>query len=149
MDLQTLIDRAEITDLVTRYVTAVDRRNWDLYRSVFTDDAHIDYTAVGGIAGSVEEMCSWLNTTLGMFEACQHLVSNFDIAVDGDQATATVMVFNSMQLPNHPVWATGGWYHHKLVRTPQGWRSRELTEEASWFKGFPKPQPKPKVEVES
>ncbi|NUO97472.1 MAG: SnoaL-like domain-containing protein, partial [Nonomuraea sp.] len=26
----------------------------------------------------------------------------------------------------------GGWYHHRLRRTPGGWRSEELVEEQSW-----------------
>jgi len=27
----------------------------------------------------------------------------------------------------------GGYYHHDLVRTPDGWRSRRLVEENRWF----------------
>ena len=54
VDLQTLSDRAEITDLLTRYARAVDRQDWDLSRSVFTPDARIDYTQVGRIAGNLE-----------------------------------------------------------------------------------------------
>lgn len=140
MDIQTLIDRAEITDLITRYATAVDHHDWDLYRSVFTPDARIDYTSAGGIAGSVDTVCRWLGEVLAMFEASQHFVSNIDITVNGDEATATAMVFNPMKLPDLPTWSMGGWYHHKLVRTPQGWRSRELTEETSWFQDMPQPQ---------
>ena len=53
MDADDLADRIAIGDLLTRYATAVDRRDWDLYRTVFTEDAHIDYTSAGGIAGGV------------------------------------------------------------------------------------------------
>ena len=53
---RSLADRLEIGDLLTRYATAVDRRDWDLYRSVFTTDAEIDYTSAGGIAGTVDEV---------------------------------------------------------------------------------------------
>lgn len=143
MDLQTLSDRAEITDLITRYATAVDRRDWDLYRSIFTPDAHIDYTSAGGIAGSLDEVSRWLGEVLAVFEASQHLVANFDVSVDGDRATATAMVLNPMKLSGQPVWGLGGWYHHKLVRTPQGWRSRELVEETSWIQGPPVPEEAP------
>lgn len=55
-ELEALADRLAIEDLLTRYASAVDRRDWGLYRSVFTDDAHIDYTSAGGIAGSLEEV---------------------------------------------------------------------------------------------
>ncbi len=139
MDLQTLIDRAEITDLLTRYAHAVDRQDWDLFRSVFTSDARIDYTQVGGIAGDLDTVVSFLSEALAVFEAMQHLISNIDIAIDGDEAKVTAMVYNPLKLPNTPVWATGGWYHHELVRTAEGWRSRSLLEEASWFHGVPEP----------
>ncbi len=141
MDLQALSDRAEIIDLITRYATAVDTRDWDAYRSVFTADARIDYTSAGGIAGSVSEMCAWLEQVLSMFSATQHLVTNFQIQVDGDEATATAIVLNPMQLEGQPVWTMGGWYHHRLVRTPEGWRSRELVEETSWTQGMGSPEP--------
>ena len=139
MDLQTLSDRAEITDLLTRYARAVDRQDWDLFRSVFTSDARIDYTQVGGIAGDVEEVAGFLSKVMPMFETIQHLISNIDIAIDGDGAKVVAMVYNPLKLPDSPVWATGGWYHHELVRTPDGWRSRSLVEEASWFHGIPAP----------
>ena len=139
MDLQTLIDRAEITDLLTRYARAVDRQDWDLFRTVFTPDAHIDYTRVGGIAGDLDTIVGFLEEVMAMFEVMQHLISNIDITIDGDEASVTAMVHNPLKLPDTPVWATGGWYHHELVRTPEGWRSRSLVEEASWFDGVPEP----------
>ena len=140
MDLQTLIDRAEITDLLTRYARAVDRKDWDLFRSVFTADARIDYTQVGGVAGDLDTVVGFLEQVMPMFESMQHLVSNIDIAIDGDEAEVTAMVYNPLKLPDSPMWATGGWYHHELVRTPEGWRSRSLVEEASWFDGVPEPE---------
>ncbi len=139
MDLQTLVDRAAITDLLTRYAHAVDRQDWDLYRSLFTPDAHIDYTQVGGVAGGLEEVVGFLSETMPMFEAMQHLISNIEFNIDGDEARVTAMVYNPLKLPDTPMWATGGWYHHKLVRTAEGWQSRHLEEEAGWFHGVPGP----------
>src|ERR1700751_2057789 len=55
MDLQRISDELEITTLLTRYARAVDTKDWDLYRSVFTDDAHIDYSSAGAIARSREQ----------------------------------------------------------------------------------------------
>jgi hypothetical protein len=26
----------------------------------------------------------------------------------------------------------GGWYHHRLIRTADGWRSRELVQKQAW-----------------
>ena len=60
MDLQTLADRIEINDLLTRYAHAVDTKDWALYRTVFTADAHIDYESAGGIKGDLETVADWL-----------------------------------------------------------------------------------------
>ena len=47
-------------------------------------------------------------------------------------------VYNPMQLPGmSEVSYCGGYYHHELVRTPDGWRSRSLREESVWFVNKP------------
>ena len=137
MDRQALADRIAAEDLLTRYATAVDRRDWEQYRSIFTANAEIDYTSAGGIAGTVDEIVEFLSTSLEMFEMTQHLVSNIDLEVNGDSATVTAMFNNPMRLPGGDTWFTGGWYHHDLVRTPDGWRSRRLREESAWFDRAP------------
>ena len=48
LDLQEISDRIEIQDLLSRYTDAIDRRDWDALDGVFTPDAFIDYTSVGG-----------------------------------------------------------------------------------------------------
>jgi hypothetical protein len=30
----------------------------------------------------------------------------------------------------------GGYYHHELVRTPEGWRSRRMVDDNVWMRGF-------------
>ncbi len=137
MDRQALEDRIAAEDLLTQYATAVDRRDWEQYRSIFTADAEIDYTSAGGIAGTVDEIVEFLSASLEMFEMTQHLVSNIDLKVTGDSATVTAMFNNPMRLPGGDTWFTGGWYHHDLVRTPDGWRSRRLREESVWLDRAP------------
>ncbi len=135
--IRDLADRLAIGDLLTRYATAVDRRDWDLYRTVFTSDAEIDYTSAGGIAGTVDEVVEFLDSALSGFEMTQHLVSNVDTSVEDDTARVTAMFNNPMRLSDGDTWFTGGWYHHDLVRTADGWRSRKLREESAWFDRAP------------
>jgi 3-phenylpropionate/cinnamic acid dioxygenase small subunit len=40
------MDEAAIAALLYRYARAVDTKDWELYRSVFTDDAYIDCTNI-------------------------------------------------------------------------------------------------------
>jgi hypothetical protein len=52
------------------------------------------------------------------------------------------MFYNPMRLPGMSelsYW--GGYYHHEMVRTPDGWRSRNLREENVWFVNSPTAQP--------
>ena len=44
-------DRLEIQQLIVDYSTAIDTRRFDDLDAVFTQDAYIDYTALGGIEG--------------------------------------------------------------------------------------------------
>ena len=50
-------DRLEIEDVIHRWCRGVDRRDWDLARTVFHPDAHDDH---GMFSGGIEEMIAWL-----------------------------------------------------------------------------------------
>ena len=77
LDLQTISDRIEIDDLITRYTRAVDQLDWALYDTVFTPDATIDYTASGGSSGPVVEVRRWLaEEAIPLFAQTQHLVGH-------------------------------------------------------------------------
>ena len=57
---ERLADLAAIRDLVVSYGFAVDDRDWVRWRALYTDDATLDYTHSGGIAGSVDEVAAWM-----------------------------------------------------------------------------------------
>ena len=133
MDLQTLADRIEINDLLTRYAHSVDTKDWALYRTVFTPDAFIDYESAGGVKGDRETVAKWLEETMAGFPMTQHLVANIDVKLDGDTAKVRAMFYNPMKVANGKNFFCGGWYNHDLTRTPDGWRSTRLYEESAWF----------------
>ena len=72
---QELSDRLEIQDLVFHYADLIDRRSFDDLREVFTEDAHIDYSAFGGSVAGREETIAFLQAALGpeLFPNTQHL----------------------------------------------------------------------------
>ncbi|MGI5220007.1 nuclear transport factor 2 family protein [Nocardia sp. CA-290969] len=136
MDARTLADRIEITDLLTRYATAVDAKDWTLYRTVFTADAQIDYSTAGGPTGDLETVVAALTDQLALFTRTQHFISNIAVDLGADTATVRAMFFNPMIVSPGKQFTCGGWYNHELVRTPDGWRSTRLVEEAAWFDGL-------------
>ncbi len=138
MDIQQISDELEITALLNRYARAVDTKDWTLYRSVFTDDAHIDYSSAGAIAGTRDEVADWLSQGFAAIPMTMHYITNIESQIDGDKARVRAMFYNPMQLPGMSEFSyCGGYYHHELVRTPDGWRSRNLREESVWFVNAP------------
>jgi 3-phenylpropionate/cinnamic acid dioxygenase small subunit len=128
-------DREEIQALLYRYARAVDTKDWELYRSVFTVDAVIDYSSAGFAVGSVDEVVGALSAGFGALPWSMHYITNVEVLEsDGDTATVQAMFYNPMQLPGMAEMSScGGYYQHRLVRTADGWRSRSLREENVWF----------------
>jgi 3-phenylpropionate/cinnamic acid dioxygenase small subunit len=134
MDLQMLSDKLEIHELLARYARAVDTHDWDLYRSLFTDDAHIDYSSAGAAAGTRDEVTTFLEAAIPTLPWTQHVITNVEIDLDGDRAQVRATFLNPMQLPGvEGPSCCGGSYRHDLIRSPDGWRSRHLVEENRWF----------------
>ena len=140
MDLQEISDRLEIVDLITAYTRAVDTRAYDDLREVFTEDAVLDYSSVGGPVDRRDVDIPWVEQGLAGFAAHQHLIGQVSIALDGDDAHATAYFTNPMVVRNSDgsdgVWECGGYYHHDLRRTPDGWRSTRMVDELVWQRGF-------------
>lgn len=136
MTLQEISDRIEIEDLLTRYATAVDAKEWDAFTSCFTADAVLDYTAAGGIRGGLAEARQWLSEVMPYFPMCQHIVTNRAVVLHGDTATSRSCLFNPMGMPDgrggFELFFDGAYYNDKLVRTPQGWRIRERVLETTY-----------------
>jgi SnoaL-like domain len=80
-------DRQDISDLLVRYATGIDRRDWPLFRTVFTGDCELDYGQIGNCRGidAVTEFMEQAHATAGH---TMHRMSNQVITVEGDKAVA-------------------------------------------------------------
>ena len=77
-------DRLQIQELLTRYCYAVDTRNWELFRTVFMEDALIDYSAnYFGSKGSVNDMIDYISQNFVLFSQTSHMWSNVEITFTG------------------------------------------------------------------
>jgi ketosteroid isomerase-like protein len=141
LSLQQISDRIEIHDLLVRYSHAIDTRDFDALDEVFTPDALIDYSAMGGAKGSLPEIKDFLRKAMRQFTGFQHMIANSMIDLRGDEATGRTICHNPMVMtkPNGEthVFTCGLWYLDRLVRTPKGWRIRERVEEKCYFHNLP------------
>jgi SnoaL-like domain len=138
MDFQALSDKIEIQELLARYARGVDSKDWDLWRSVFTPAALVDYSSAGIPAGPRDQIAAMLEQGLAVVPMTQHFISNIEVDLDGDHAKVRAMFYNPMQLPGMTEMSScGGYYHHDMVRTADGWRSERLVEENVWFVNRP------------
>jgi ketosteroid isomerase-like protein len=139
--LGELSDKLEIQELAYAYAEAIDQKDFDRLDDIFTPDAQIDYSAMGGANGRYPEVKKFLQDSLPMFNDYYHLVANLLIKLDGDTATGRVMCFNpmGMPVPDKPpqMMFLGLFYIDKYVRTAQGWRISERAEERSWDYNVP------------
>jgi 3-phenylpropionate/cinnamic acid dioxygenase small subunit len=141
LSLQEMSDRLEIQDLLSRYCHAIDFRDWDALDDVFTPDAMIDYTEMGGARGPYADIKRWLPEALGPFPAYQHMVATTKLELDGDSARSRTILFNPMthraEDGTEQVFFVGLWYRDRLVRTADGWRIADRYEERSYSHNVP------------
>jgi 3-phenylpropionate/cinnamic acid dioxygenase small subunit len=113
----------DIGDVLLRYATGIDRRQWDVFRSCFTDDCLADYGDIGTWHGA-DEITEWMRTVHDPCGPTLHRITN--IVVDqggGDRASSRCYVDAIVFGPEGSGGAHAvGYYEDELVRTGDGWR---------------------------
>jgi 3-phenylpropionate/cinnamic acid dioxygenase small subunit len=115
-------DRQDISDLLVRYATGIDRRDWPLFRTVFTDDCELDYGEIGSWKG-VDAVADFMEKVHAPAGHTLHRLTNQVIAVDGDAAVARTYVDALIMVGDDGAGVNGiGFYDDEIVRAPDGWR---------------------------
>lgn len=141
---QTVSDaHLEITRRLYEYALGIDTRDWQLYRSIFTDEVRMDFSSYSGSPAGTMTADAWVAGCRPLFEgldATQHSMTNpmVDIDPGGDTARCRMYMQAEHFLANaagDPGFALGGYYDDALVRTPTGWRIRAVTLKVFWNRG--------------
>jgi len=121
-----------------RYAYAIDDRDLDAVRGVFTADAHLDYTASGGPAGARDEVVDWIGTGIAMLGATQHVVTNELVDLDGDTATSRCYLVNPLLTAGDDptVVLLGGEYRDRWRRADDGWRIVDRQHVVTWTRAL-------------
>ena len=100
LSLQQISDRIEVEDLLERYTSCIDAKDWDKLDTVFAADAILDYSSSGGPpAGPYPEIKAWLQRALAIFPMTQHMIGKSRITIDGDTAHCRSIFYNPMGMP--------------------------------------------------
>jgi 3-phenylpropionate/cinnamic acid dioxygenase small subunit len=127
--LQRLQDDAALRDLVAAYAFGLDTGDWDLWRSVFTDEVLIDLTdyepepAPQRLPVEVHE--TYVRRLFAGFDATQHFIGTTRVALDGDRGTVTAHMRAEHWLTSgqgDDRYTMYGTYTDDCVRTDAGWR---------------------------
>ncbi|GAA4622199.1 nuclear transport factor 2 family protein [Actinoallomurus vinaceus] len=125
-------DRIEIADLFTRFARLLDEGRWEDLDTVFTDDVAV-HSPRGGELRGIDKVLDFMRQAEVEGEHTQHTTTDLLVDVDGDQAAASansiVYYYRDGQAPHF----TGGLRQHfTAVRTPAGWKIREVRIMPAW-----------------
>ncbi len=135
-------DRAEIEDLMARYMFAIDYNDWEAYGAVFAEDGELEYargTAKGraaiveSVSAFAQNIGKFYHTEDGQPARLRHVILQTTIRVEGDRAWARALW---LEMANHGPqdtmkMGTYGIYEDELARIDGRWlftRRRILNE---------------------
>src|SRR6202046_194278 len=135
MDLERIADRLAITDVLYRYATALDTRDWALLAEVFAPEAVYTIGAHGDVTGPLA-IGDKIASLIGGYESTQHMISNPVIEIDGDSARASCYLHGQHYMPDQRTggntYTMGGTYRDRLPRPPGGGGGTRVAPRAAW-----------------
>ncbi len=128
-----VLDRTEITDVLYRYASCIDRRDTEGVRAVLADDLEAQYGNGPPLHGGAT-VAAWIDE---MTQDClwqHHFLSVYHVDVEGDRAKALVYHTSHQLFAGDPesVHVLIGRYHDELERGTDGWRISKLVFEILW-----------------
>ncbi len=120
----TLEDRLDICEIPGRYGDSIDDRDWDTLRSIFTEDAVFDLTALGSrrLVG-IDEIVKFMEEEAA--HPRTHMMTNIYVNPTDEGAE---LRFRIVALLGQGKTGTAS-YYDQVVKTADGWRvkHRETT----------------------
>jgi ketosteroid isomerase-like protein len=138
--VQWLVDRAHISDLLVEFARALDERDWDAYAALYIADGVLEIGDAVRFAGrDLIRAATASDRGLGGYAGTWHGSSNHAITIDGDHATTRSYLHGVHLLGggsfHHADGA--GWYDCTLRRTADGWRFTRVRITEVWHAGEP------------
>jgi hypothetical protein len=121
-DVQHLLDKSALQDLVLRYCRSMDRRDFALARSLYHVDALEDRGDI--FRGCVDEFIAWLPQVTAQFELTVHRVFNMLFVVEGDRAEGEIYceAYHRTHQPDAREMIVGGRFLDRYERRNGEWK---------------------------
>lgn len=84
-----LLEIVAVRETLLRYARGIDRRDWDVLLSVFTDDVHAVFQG-NDLGRDKQAIVDYITSAASVYEILSsvHAFDNMHIDIDGDHATA-------------------------------------------------------------
>lgn len=122
--LQQVVDVEDIRTLMAKYCHGIDKKNEELFMSIWSDDA--TYELPHGVATGTDAIRELVHTVWQRVPKCHHHITNHLVTVDGDRATADTDVFYYRQSSEGVVQLLSGMYSMEYARVDGEWKTRRL-----------------------
>ena len=139
LDLQRLLDRAAIQDVLLRYFQGIDAANAQQVRSCFTDDVRAGYdgrSSVNGIEALMGSFLAFRNRASGQWKATTHFLGNLSFKLLRDDSAETeCYAFACLVTPgaaSDQLTVRSLRYLDRLRKTKQGWRICDRVQTLDW-----------------
>jgi hypothetical protein len=131
--LAAIQDRLDITDVLYRYASTIDKFDLDGLRGTLADDLWARYGNADPVIGG-DAVAAWIGEAIAPVIWQHHLLSVYHVEVDGDEAKALVYHTSHQLFEDEPESAKVlvGRYHNELRRQPDGWKISKLVLELLW-----------------
>jgi 3-phenylpropionate/cinnamic acid dioxygenase small subunit len=114
--------RQEIAELLVRYATGIDRRDWTLFATCFTDDCLADYGDIGVWNGAAE-ITRWMDDMHAPLGHTMHRITNQIITQDGDDVRSRSYVDAIVMGPDNASGVRAvGFYDDVVVNNGGAWQ---------------------------
>ena len=116
-------DVHEVVDVLYRYATGIDRRDWPLFRTCFASDCQFDYGEIGQWRG-VDQVTDYMIEAHIPFRHTLHRITNPVVAIDEIHATARCYV-HALLVPeadSSTAFEAFGFYDDELTKVSTSWR---------------------------
>jgi hypothetical protein len=116
-------DERAIVGVLLRYATGIDRRDWVLFRTCFTEDFTGSYPGFGTWRGA-DAITDFMRTAHASLGPTLHRMGNFVIDVDAGNVTARSYVDALLMTStaNAKAHRAAGLYEDLFVRSEAGWQ---------------------------